>query len=185
MGSFRNSATADLRVNDKRARIAQTPVQRHSTRPAATPQDHLGGLHAPRHRAGDDRRPIPDGQYPSQRPGRSNSPGCEGHINAELSGGNSLPLRVPDNQRDVGPLRDRCQPFRNGRHGVGDVQRALALMTELTAPVSTTSSSSKPARVSRLRNWASVRSAPPVITSMFRSSNPPAPEESSNTISIT
>ena len=166
-------------------RAPQAPVPSHRTGPATSPQNRLGGLHAPGHRAGHDCRLIPGGKDFTELFRRANPPAGQGNVVAELSCGDLLPLRVPDNQGDVGPLRDLRQPCRNGRHGGGDAQTALARMTELMPPVSTISSTSNPARPSRPRNWSPVRSAPPVITSRFRSSSPPAPEASSSTISTT
>ena len=166
-----------LRVNDERAGVPKPVVQDWVAIPANAPQNRLGGLNTARHGAGYcGYCPACWEHLPKHLRG-TDSAGRQGHFRTQGADWEHLSLGVPDNQGNIGPVRGYFQSFQDGGHWTRDVQIALARITELTEPVGTTSRISKLALASNSLNCASVRSAPPVITSMFKSNRPPAPDE--------
>ena len=97
----------------------------------------------------------------------------EGDIGPEGSRSDGIALGMPEDEGHIGLIRDAIETLQNGGCGFWLGQTALALMTELTLPVSDTSVSSNPVLAKRNTNCERVRSAPPVITSMCRSKSPP------------
>ena len=182
---LQKQAAAGLRVDDEGARVPKPVVQDWVAIPASAPQNRLGGLNTARHWTGYRAYCPACWEHLPKHLSGTDSAGRQWHFRTQCPDWEHLSLGVPDVQGYIGPVRGYFQSFHDGGHWTRDVQFALARITELTEPVGTTSRISKLALASNSLNCASVRSAPPVITSMFKSNRPPAPDESSNIISTT
>ena len=174
-----------LRVNDERAGVPEPVVQDQVAIPASAPQNRLGGLNTARHGTGYCVYCTACREHLPKLLRGTDSAGRQGHFRTQGADLEHISLGVPENQGNIGLFRGYFQAFHDGGHWTRDVQIALARITELTEPVGTTSRISKWALASNSLNCPSVRSAPPVITNMFKSNRPPAPDEPSNTISTT